>query len=149
MLLPVPPGGHALTFDAPASVVPTRALYVDGSVVRGRQGAGAALKPLSGGDAVTAGVALASFGADSTEAEVNALDWALGWLIEQGPVQPTVVYVDSFQALEHLQRQSGRYAALAGLPARLHAAGVVRIQNIERRRNRLADEQARRALCAR
>ncbi len=145
MLLPVPPGGHALALHSPCGTEPVRSLFVDGTVVRGRQGAGAALR-LADGEVRLGRARLDSFGADSTEAEVNALDWALGWLLSQGPAQPTVVYLDSYQALEHLQRQSGRYAALDTLPERLREAGVVRLQNIERRRNKLADEQARRAL---
>lgn len=145
MYLPVPPGGSVINLAPNTAQL---ALFVDATVVKGgRQAGGAVIKDSTGKVVAQRSWSFEGATLDSTLAEANALEAGLNWLKECGPDLPTVVYMDSYQVLEHLQKQgAGRYPVLARVREALSATPVVRLQNIERKRNREADAAAKAGL---
>lgn len=148
----IPPGGHRMVLNDKVS--PVRALFTDGTVVKGRVAAGAAVARIDAHGvcsepAFVQGWCVAQPSRDSTYAELQALKLALQWLLTLEHCGPTLVFTDSYQLLEHLAKQSSRYEDLQCLPELFEAVGVVELRNLDRSQNKCADALARQAMSAR
>lgn len=148
LLLPVPPGGVVLGLHGVCDNPPQ--LWVDGAVKQGRVSGGALWR--AQGEQIELSWLFSVSSRDSTLAELLALLAALQSL-KSGALQGAVIYTDSYQLLEHLNRylQSGtcRYPEAHRVLSLLDEHGVGRLQNIERRRNKQADALAKKELLAR